>query len=296
LGACTTRGASSLLLALLCAVSAAPATAQEGVSGQTPPAVEEQTPRGENPLALEGAPDPLYDEDWGEAEAAPNDPLEPGNRAVLAFNRRVDAILWEPFTIGYRFVMPEPGRRSVRRIFTNLYTPVYLLNHLLQTRFVDAAETLGAFVMNSTFGLLGVFDAGGAVNLQARPADFGQTLGFYGVGAGPYLMIPVFGPTTVRDGVGGVVDFFMHPLTYFLGAPILAVGYGSAGVARREEVADQLEALQDSSVDYYSVLRSAYLQAREQSIAECRRRSGNDAVAMAPGGASAKPELEVAPF
>jgi phospholipid-binding lipoprotein MlaA len=283
--------ASSILVLLLLAAagfSIGAARAEEPSQGATTPDVgmaPQEPPPAEPPTAgplVDEAPDPLFDEEWVDDtfddewvdDAGPTvaDPLEGSNRAILGFNQRVDDFLLDPLTDAYRFVVPKPASRSLRRVFTNLNTPVYFMNNLFQLRPHDAAETLGACIVNSTFGLGGILDASSAVYLQPRPADFGQTLAVAGVGHGPYLVVPLFGPTTVRDGFGGVVDFFMHPATYFLGIPTLIIWGGSDGVLRREAVADQLEALEESSVDYYSVLRSAYVQARHQSVENSRRR------------------------
>jgi phospholipid-binding lipoprotein MlaA len=171
-------------------------------------------------------------------------------------------------------VVPAPARRSVGRVFGNLNTPSYLVNNLLQVRFRDAAETLGAFVVNTTIGVGGLIDAGQWVGLERQPADFGQTLALAGVGNGPYLMIPIFGPTTLRDGAGGVVDLFFHPLTYLIGIAPQLLWRGGAevaeGVSKRAEADAKLKALEESSLDYYSVLRSAYVQTREHSIEALR--------------------------
>jgi phospholipid-binding lipoprotein MlaA len=116
----------------------------------------------------------------------------------------------------------------------------------------------------------GLFDAGRWVGLETQPADFGQTLAVAGVGNGPYLMIPILGPSTLRDGMGGVVDLFFHPLTYLIGfAPQLMWG-GGVGVSQRAEADAKLKALEESSLDFYSVLRSAYVQTRQHSIDERR--------------------------
>jgi phospholipid-binding lipoprotein MlaA len=221
--------------------------------------------------SLELEPDPLFDEDLEEL-AGPEiyDPLESGNRLVFGFNRQIDRFLWDPVTRSYNLVVPAPARRSVVRAFGNLNTPIYLVNNLLQVRFRDAAETLGAFVVNTTIGVGGLLDAGRWVGLDPQPADFGQTLALAGVGNGPYLVIPVLGPTTLRDGVGGVVDRFFHPLTYLIGiAPQLMWG-GGVGFARRAEADAKLKLLEEYSLDYYSVLRSAYVQTREHSIGALR--------------------------
>jgi phospholipid-binding lipoprotein MlaA len=133
---------------------------------------------------------------------------------------------------------------------------------------------LGAFLVNTTLGVGGLFDVGQWVGLQTQPADFGQTLALAGVGNGPYLMVPILGPSTVRDGMGGLVDLFFHPLTYLIGvAPQLLWRGGvevAEGVSKRAEADAGLKALEESSLDFYSVLRSAYVQTREHSIEQIR--------------------------
>lgn len=218
---------------------------------------------------LQREPDPLFDEDLEEF-AGPEiyDPLERGNRLVFRFNRQIDRFIWDPVTRGYRFLVPAPARRSVVRAFLNLNTPIYLVNNLLQLRFRDAAETLGAFVINTTVGVGGLLDAGQAVGLDPQPADFGQTLALAGVGNGPYLVVPIIGPSTLRDGVGGVVDRFFHPLTYLIGITPQLMWGGGVGISRRAETEAKLKVLEESSLDFYSVLRSAYMQTRQHSIDE----------------------------
>jgi len=254
----TTRGNVCLLLGVLLLLHSVPAFAQAGASfAPTGAAAFAMLVPGANL----GAKTPL--------ELKP-DPLESGNRAVFGFNQKLDRFFWDPVTRGYRFVVPAPARRSVGRAFGNLNTPIYLVNNLLQVRFRDAAETLGACLVNTTIGVGGLFDAGQWVGLAPQPADFGQTMALAGVGNGPYLIIPILGPTTLRDGAGAVVDRFFHPLTYLIGiAPQLMWG-GGVGVSRRAEADAKLKALEESSLDYYSVLRSAYAQTRQHSIDEIR--------------------------
>lgn len=242
--------------------------------------------------SLDLEPDPLFDEDFEEF-AGPEiyDPLENSNRVVFGFNRQVDRFFWDPVSRGYRFVVPGPARRSLIRAFANLNTPIYLVNNLLQVRFVDAAETLGAFVVNTTVGLGGLLDAGQAVGLTPQPADFGQTLALAGVGNGPYLVIPILGPSTLRDGFGGMVDRFFHPLTYLIGITPQLMWGGGVGITRRAEMNDELKLLEESSLDYYSVMRSAYLQAREHAIASKRDDEAVDLAAPeAPTGEIASAE------
>jgi phospholipid-binding lipoprotein MlaA len=234
------------------------------------------SPAGEvsahDPLPSE--PDPLFDEEFdAELELASNmdraDPFENTNRKVFAFNRGVHTVIFDPVTRGYRFLVPEPARKGIHRVFLNLNSPRILVNDLLQLRFKDAAQTLGRCVLNSTLGLGGLFDAGKAAGWERHDADFGQTLAKIGVASGPYLMLPVFGPSTVRDGLGSVVDLAFQPLAYILGpAELLVQLYitSGKGLATLDASHDKLEALEDSSVDFYAAMRSAYLQSRRAAV------------------------------
>lgn len=198
------------------------------------------------------------------------DPFESGNRAVFRFNQAVGQWVWDPVTRGYRFAVPGAARRAVRRAFVNLNAPIYVVNHVLRLDLLDAAETLGAFTMNTVFGFAGLLDTSSGVGLSLKPADFGQTLALAGVGSGPYLVFPVVGPTNVRDGFGFIVDRAFHPLTYVLAVPTQLLGYGGAGISRRDEAHEALKAL-ESSLDPYAVVRSAYAQARQKEIEDVRR-------------------------
>lgn len=224
-----------------------------------------------DPVPVEPEYDPLFDDfDPDREEAEVYDPLESGNRAVYGFNQKLDRYFFGPVTRSYRFVVPGPARRSVRRALVNLNAPIYMMNNLFQLRFGDAVQTLGAFTMNLTFGFGGLFDTADGIRCELKEADFGQTMALYGVGAGPYMVLPVLGPTTARDGAGWVIDRAFHPLTYVLAIPVQLMWGGGHGVAYREEVADGLAALEDSALDSYAVVRSAYTQARDQSIDDAR--------------------------
>ncbi len=228
--------------------------------------------------------DPLFEEEPEEYEAPPPvpDPLEEGNRAIFAFNQKLDAWFWSPVTRAYRLATPEFFRTGVRRALHNLNTPVFVANELFQLRLRDAAQTLGAFALNSTLGVFGIFEPGKEAGWEVRNADFGQTLALVGVGSGPYVVVPVLGPTTVRDGMGNAVDYFLQPLNYVLGVPTQLVWGGSAGLSVREQVADELKALEKSSIDFYAVMRSAYHQSREQEIADARSRRDADLERVRP--------------
>jgi phospholipid-binding lipoprotein MlaA len=220
--------------------------------------------------------DPLYDEEHQDEldKTQVSDPLEPMNRAIFGFNESVDRFVLDPITRAYRFVVPAPGRRGVERFFRNLHSPVIFANLLFQGRGKDAAVTFGRFATNTTLGVVGVFDyADDVIGWSRTEADFGQTLAVYGIPSGPYLVVPLFGPSSARDAVGSVADQVMNPLTYFV-APLqlqwsLLFG-GSQGLAYREANADALDALRDASVDFYAALRSAYSQARQGVVEEAR--------------------------
>lgn len=223
--------------------------------------------------------DPLYDEEnESEPEDLISDPLEPMNRAFFQFNEGMDWLLFDPLTRGYRVVVPGPARRGIERAFHNLNSPVIFANLLLQGRARDAAHTLGRFAANTTLGVVGLFDyAEDVIGWERTDADFGQTLAVYGIPSGPYLVVPIFGPSTLRDGFGTVVDQVMDPLTYFM-VPLqlqwsLLFG-GGQGLSYREANADALQALRDASVDFYAAMRSAYTQARQGAIEKARTSRG----------------------
>ena len=155
---------------------------------------------GGNASSVTAIDDSEYDELFDDAfelggEAGPNDPFEGTNRALLTFNRGLSRHFFDPMIRGYRLVIPKPARRGVHRVFVNLKAPSTLVNDLLQLRFQDSATTLGRFVLNSTLGFGGIFDVGIEAGWEHHESDFGQTLGRMGVGAGPYLVLPIFGPT-----------------------------------------------------------------------------------------------------
>lgn len=225
------------------------------------------------PLLGPDAPDPLLDEDADlfDDEALAPDPWEGVNREIFSFNRALDRFVLDPVTDVYQFLVPEPGRHALHRAFLNLDAPVVFANQLLQLRFDAAAVTLGRFVVNSTAGVGGLFDAASrGAGIEPIDADFGQTLARYGTPSGPYVMLPLFGPSTVRDTVGGAVDAAGDPLTYLIGpfqwwTLILDTGQG---IVIREAHVGDLRALEEGSIDFYSALRSAYLQAREARVQE----------------------------
>ena len=224
-------------------------------------------------LSPSAAEDEFIDDYQAELGDSVPDPIEPVNRKFFGFNDQVDQMLLLPVTKAYQFVVPEPARICIRRTFRNLRSPVYFVNDLLQLRFYDAAETLAAFALNSTAGVGGLFDAAAEAGWEQHSTDFGQTLGVYRVPSGPYLVIPLLGPSTVRDSVGDLVDRAFDPFTYFFGMGGLIFLGTSSGFVTREANSEAIQALRSSSVDYYAAMRSAFTQNRESHIAELRHRT-----------------------
>ncbi len=249
---------------LLVSALTAPVAHADAVSSGAEPAPA-------HPAVIEdGSLDALYSDEPGVDRVALSDPLENVNRSLFAFNEFVDRWAFRPLVRGYQFLVPEPARHCVHHAFDNLNTPVVVVNDLLQLRLRDAAETAGDFLLDTAFGAGGLFEAGEHAGLERRPADFGQTLGRFGVAPGPYLVIPFLGPSTLRDSFGDIVDQAMHPLTYLIGPGqrifVGSVLSGSSGLATLEANYEQLVALRESSVDFYAAMRSAYMQNREAMI------------------------------
>ena len=227
--------------------------------------------------AAEASTDTLLAEFESATEEHPSsfpDPMENVNRATLRFNRTLDRWMLEPVTRVYRFAVPDPFIRAMRRFFLNLNTPVVLVNDLLQREWHDAGTTTARFVINTTLGFVGMLDTAGNMGVEGHTTDFGQTLALAGVGSGPYLVLPVLGPTTVRDGFGDMVGLLFRPTTYLIGGSDLffynAIYSGGSGLVILEENVDNLRRLESGSVDFYAALRNAYYQTRTTAIAERR--------------------------
>lgn len=249
---------------------------------------EEQAPTGispaepaKSPAQVHHEPDPLFDDDYedeeGDAEGGVPDPLEETNRHILGANRVMDTYFFDPITRGYAFT-PTILKKGVRNIFSNLDSPAVFANDLLQLEWVDAGVTLARFVVNTTIGVAGFFDVAEMMGLEKHDSDFGQTLALAGVPSGAYMVMPILGPTTVRDGTGAAVDIAISPTVYLLGPVVLLYYGGSMGIALREENLQKIDALKSSSIDYYSALRSAWWQNRNAEVWSRRehRRADHD--------------------
>ena len=193
------------------------------------------------------------------------DSLETFNRAMYGFNSRLDRAILQPVTAGYRAVVPTVGRKMVSNFLDNLNSPVLFVNSVLQGDPQNSFATLWRFMLNTTFGLGGTIDFAGNAGLTARSADFGQTLALYGVESGPYLVLPIMGPSTVRDGVGRAVDMAIDPLTY-ADLEITIPRQALTVVDWRSRNYKIIEEVNENSIDPYATVRSAWLQKREADI------------------------------
>jgi phospholipid-binding lipoprotein MlaA len=196
-----------------------------------------------------------------------NDPLEPVNRAVFDFNMFLDRIMIKPLAQVYVTIVPAPGRHAVRHVIDNMNEPIVFANNVLQGEFARAHTTLARFLLNSTFGLGGIFDWATGEGLKAQSGDFGQTLFVWGVADGPYLILPLLGPSNPRDAVGFGVDSYADPVGYaFWNAGGLRwldwTRFGLDGIDERAQNLDTLDDLQKNSLDFYAALRSLARQHR----------------------------------
>ena len=207
----------------------------------------------------------------GDAEAQAaydeiNDPIEPLNRAIFSFNQFADGILIKPLALAYRtFVPPEP-REGVHNFLTNLRAPIVLANDLMQGEFDRAVITVERFAINSTAGLGGLFDVAAKFGIEGHREDFGQTLSVWGSGEGPFLMLPLLGPSNPRDVTGLVVDGFIDPVPYFVSSDVQLARTLLRAADERERVLDALDEIERTSLDFYATLRSLYRQRRADEI------------------------------
>lgn len=201
-----------------------------------------------------------------------NDPFEVPNRFIFAFNRAVDTVLLRPAAVTYRDWAPAPVKRGTRNVLDNLNEPVTAFNEFFQGQPVRAGTTLVRFLVNSTVGVLGIFDVASSMGLERTKEDFGQTLGVWGQGyeGGPYLMLPLLGPSNPRDAIGLVVDYFWDPFNIaFNKLDVEYLGYVRAGLSAvdgRSRTIEVLDDLERNSLDYYAAIRSAYRQRRAAEI------------------------------
>ena len=208
-----------------------------------------------------------------DTEAMEIDPWEGFNRKIFAVNNVVDGVVLVPAAKLYRAVTFKKERKGIRNFLDNLRTPVVLINDLLQGEFKRAGKTAGRFVVNTTIGFGGMGDPAERIGIAQHNEDFGQTLAVWGVGQGPYLVLPFFGPSTMRDGFGLVVDTGLDPATYVRTDAASIFRYsrtGATAVSLREPLIEPLEEIRRNSLDQYASFRSFYLQSRKREISNGR--------------------------
>jgi len=195
------------------------------------------------------------------------DPFEFINRGLFSIHEVIDGLILKPVAHIYRGVVPQPAQTGIKNALTNMASPVTLLNSALQGDVNNAGRTIGRFVINSTVGIAGIFDVASDMGIKKQhKKDFGQTLGVYGVGTGPYIFIPVLGPSDARDTVGLVADLFSDPFTYILTTPENLVYLGIDGVVKRTDLLPLTDRVSRDSLDPYATYRSMYLQHRESAV------------------------------
>ena len=224
----------------------------------------------------------------GEVQLEEYDPWEPLNTKMFEINRQLDRWILKPVAKGYDFIMPNPVQIGVSNFFYNARFVPRFVNNVLQGKFRGAGIEAGRFLVNTTAGVAGFIDWASDLDLKTPEEDLGQTLGFYGVTPGPYLVLPLYPPFTVRDFVGYVGDIFLNPI-YWLALPVIEIGDIPSAIphhnrtttslilftAKATEVVndrslnlEKFQGVEESTVDLYSAVRNAYLQKRAKAIQE----------------------------
>lgn len=243
---------------LVAAAFAQPAMGADGSSAQPAAASAGQPAQASNALP-------------GEAGGPYADPLAPFNEAMFNFNINLDEWVITPLAKGYSYVLPEPARKSVGNFFSNVNFLPRFANNLFQLRFEPAGTELARFGINSTLGVAGLFDVADSwFGLKEQRDDFGLTMGHYGIYSGPYIMLPFFGPSTIRDTVGLVVDGAMNPMSWLL--PWYVTISADAGSEAMDAVnyrslhPEQFEEADRYAVDLYGAVQDAYMQTRTSQL------------------------------
>jgi phospholipid-binding lipoprotein MlaA len=194
------------------------------------------------------------------------DPWQPMNRGIFAFNELLDRYLLDPVATGWDVVVPDPAQRGIANFFANAATPRRIANDLLQGKLGKAGDDFGRFAINTTFGIVGLFDPAGAEGIAPGDEDFGQTLGVWGTPAGPYLVLPLFGPSSPRDAAGLAVDSAGSPEFYFVPWYVSSPVSGTRVINARSLVLETVRAEREAAFDFYSAVRSAYVQYRANQV------------------------------
>ena len=224
-----------------------------------------------------------------------NDPLEPLNRGIFEFNRGVDTLLLRPAATFYKAMVPPPIQDLVGNFLNNLKSPVVLLNDVLQGSPDRAGNTLARFAINSTVGVLGFGDPATDMGYPDHSEDFGQTLGVWGVQEGPYLVLPILGPSNPRDAVGRVVDVLTDPVWHYAQNVdreyIPNQRFVAEAVDFRARNLEEINDLERTSLDYYAAVRSLYRQVRDNEIRNSKSPAINGLPAMGQNSSDGDPMM-----
>jgi phospholipid-binding lipoprotein MlaA len=224
---------------------------------------------------------------------AENDPIEPFNRAIFDFNIVVDDALIRPAAVAYRDVVPQGARDGVHNALDNLRSPIVFANDVLQGEPERAGTTVLRFLINSTFGLFGVFDVAKDAGYPGHGEDFGQTFASWGIGEGPYLVLPILGPSNPRDATGLVAEWYADPFNRWMDNTdrdwAIWTRAGITGIDARSRNIDTIDELKKTSIDFYAAVRSLYRQRRAEEIRNSRPTS--EPPGVTPMGAAAHEDI-----
>lgn len=227
----------------------------------------------------------INEDDVTAAENEIWDPLESVNRGTFWFNDQLDIYFMEPVARGYRYVLPRPVRKGVSNFFTNLRYPINFVNYVLQLNFTAAAEETGRFLVNTTVGVAGLIDVASDIGLEKGYNDFGLTFAHYGIPAGPYIVLPILGPSNLRDFTGKAGDFLVHPTEYpyYINATTKDFRDWESrsttvleGLSRRAQLINAIESAKETSLDYYSFIQATYYQVRHGLLVENNERGAGE--------------------
>ncbi|KXU88095.1 ABC transporter [Paraburkholderia monticola] len=200
------------------------------------------------------------------------DPFEGLNRTIFTVNDKIDQYAIKPVAQGYVFVTPQPVRDSVTNFFSNIGDIYIAANNLLQLRIADGVSDIMRIVINTVFGVGGLFDVATLAKLPKHDNDLGLTLGHYGVPSGPYLVLPLFGPSTVRDAFGSLGNYYVNPISYISPSGLSWGLWGLNIISTRANLLGASNLLETAALDKYSFVRNAYLQRRQYLLSDNRRR------------------------
>jgi phospholipid-binding lipoprotein MlaA len=202
---------------------------------------------------------------------APGDPLEPINRGIFSFNSTFDHYLFKPIAKGYDAAVPNPVKKGVSNVFQNASDAQSIVSDALQLKGAKMGDDLGRVMINTTFGLGGIFDLATPMGIERGNEDLGQTLGYWGIGAGPYVVIPFLGPSSARDLVGRYGDGKIDPVALVSSVPVRNSLMGARVVDTRVSLFPAEALMNQAALDRYTFMRSAYLQRRQSLVLDGKR-------------------------